>query len=807
MLLMGAALIAMVPFEAQAVAQEQDVAEAQDGTEAQNGTEVVPTADVDETLEEEAVVEAPIGEHEFFGDIVMGWRAFIDRPPSGFGFGPDGVPLTAKQTQSRAKFEQFGEVPEGVFLEHLHLGAATADGSLVADFRASHVGYNNQNYVAQLYQPGRHYLLFEWDQIPHLSSTSAKTLYNTRERDNLTIADPVREPPDGLQGTWGTPAADDIVNSNVRRLELSTRRDTGRVSYAFTPSPAWDFRAEYSHERKKGRQAFSTALNQFQSSIEIPGPIDYTTQNFGASAQYVGTYGDNRRFNINLAYSGSIFENAFDSVIFDNPFRFDPPTGNNNTANRGHHSLAPDNFASRYTLTTGVDLPFDSRYMGTVSFNQMRQDEDFLAQTVNPILAPSPLPATSANAKIDTLLINNVLTTRLTSALTSTLRYRYYDNNNRTPMLLFNDYVRSDGALVTTDRQSLPVAYTRQNASAELNWRAQPWLRMGAQYGWERYDRDRRDVDVTDEHSGKISADVTPVDWMRLRASYLHAQRRFDNYDHLNFVAVETYPPVGAGVQQNPLLRKFDLTDRDRHMVDASVELMTPIEGLLVTPMFGWRDDEFSDGSTSGGELGLKEETAWKAGVEVAYAPTSAITLFAGYVREEFERGMVNRQSGFGAPALCIGDASACNWGSTIEDVVDTFYATMNLGLIPDRLDFKLGYTFSQSVGKTDTFALGAGGVTSNPQFPNVKNTFHRLDAVLTHKMDPDLVRRLGWVGDVTASLGYSFERNRMTNWQIDDIVPYMRETDGGAGRSLFLASINPNYTAHFLGGTIGFHW
>ena len=51
-------------------------------------------------------------------------------------------------------------------------------------------------------------------------------------------------------------------------------------------------------------------------------------------------------------------------------------------------------------------------------------------------------------------------------------------------------------------------------------------------------------------------------------------------------------------------------------------------------------------------------------------------------------------------------------------------------------------------------------------------NTYHRLDAVLTHTMDPDLVSRLGWEGEVTTSLGYSFERNRMTNWAIDDLVP-----------------------------------
>jgi len=311
-----------------------------------------------------------------------------------------------------------------------------------------------------------------------------------------------------------------IVNANVRQIEIGTERDTGKVSYGFAPTPEWDFRVDYAQERKKGRQAFGTVLNGF-NAIEIPGPVDYTTQTFGASGQYVGTYGDNKRFNINLAYNGSIFDNKYESVTFDNPFRLLPPVGNNNAANSGQVSLAPDNYANRYTLTSGVDLAFDSRFMGTVSFNQLRQDEKFIAKTNNPVLAPlvSPLPADSLNGKIDTLLINNVLTTRLTGDLTSTLRHRYYDVNNRTPELFFHDYVEADGLINVEDIRSLSAEYTRHNAGADLNWRAQPWLNMGATYGWERYDRDRRDVDVTDEHSGKVFADVTPFEWMRLRTS------------------------------------------------------------------------------------------------------------------------------------------------------------------------------------------------------------------------------------------------------------------------------------------------
>jgi len=46
-----------------------------------------------------------------------------------------------------------------------------------------------------------------------------------------------------------------------------------------------------------------------------------------------------------------------------------------------------------------------------------------------------------------------------------------------------------------------------------------------------------------------------------------------------------------------------------------------------------------------------------------------------------------------------------------------------------------------------------------------------------------------------------------MSNWQFDDMVPYMIGSDSGASRSLFLAAFNPNYTSHYLGMTVEFRW
>jgi MtrB/PioB family decaheme-associated outer membrane protein len=733
---------------------------------------------------------------EFHGEVEAGWRAFIEGPPSGYGFGPTGVPLTAKQTDSRAKFEEYGAVEPGFYLEKLYFGGKAKDSSFGFDFWAKDVGNNNQNYLLELSRPGQDYLTFEWDQLPHLYSSSAKTLFDTSNPAALTV-------PDSLQSQLAAatvPNRPGIINDpNVLHpIELSVERDTGKVAYRWTPSPAWDFRLNYSDETRTGTMPFGSSINN-NNAIQLPAPISFRTEDFSASGQYFGTYGDNKKFNINLAYGGSIFGDDISSFTWDNPFVL-TNSSYPGFSNEGRNSLPPDNQAHRFTLTSGIDLPFDSRYMGTVEYGMMRQNDAFIPFTINPLLlcanpnsppaklpcnSIASLPATSLNGAIDTLLINNVLTTQLGNDLTSTLRYRYYDNNNSTPVLNFQNYVQQDYRLQTTALQNLPVSYIKQNASWDTNWRAQPWLTMGASYGWENYAWDRSAVNATDENSGKVFVDANPWDWLSLRASYLEARRRYDDYNALGLY----------GGSMSPLEQTYDLTNRDRSKLDLSAELTTPIHGLVITPTFSWRHDEFSDNLTTTGcynlncDLGLKDEKAETAGVEVAYAPSSRLTMFLSYMYEEAERAMVDRSSISPTPSPnpCSPLTSKCNWGSNIQDFIQTFSGSINIALVPDKINLELGYIYSPALSTTDTYALGSAGNTSIPQFPDVMNQFQQFQATLS----------CNFKSNYTAKLRYAYESNHMTNWAIDNMTPMIATTE--AGSSLFLASVDPNYTTQIL--------
>ena len=155
------------------------------------------------------------------------------------------------------------------FLDVLGIKAGTKDGRFAVDFWADNVGFDNQRYHLELYEPGRQYFNIGWDQTPHLLSSSAKTLFggvgidppDRRYRDANLFAEPVRSccNPTPAQranidqfiggappfGGAGFPAP-------MYNIELKTLREKFTAGYRNTMLDDWDFNVDYSHEHRTG---------------------------------------------------------------------------------------------------------------------------------------------------------------------------------------------------------------------------------------------------------------------------------------------------------------------------------------------------------------------------------------------------------------------------------------------------------------------------------------------------------------------------------------------------------------------------
>ncbi|MGA7995015.1 MAG: MtrB/PioB family outer membrane beta-barrel protein [Bradyrhizobium sp.] len=824
------------------------------------------------------VVDTPWWTHGF---VEVGGRGFLNNPTyGGHIFQGQG---------SLAKYYEYSTVKPGPFGD-FNFAAGSKDGLYEIDAWGKNVGYSDQRYDAYLSKAGEQYFNFMWDQTPHVYSTSGSTLFNTNG-NALTLINPnigaqIFAAPGGAgfstipNGTSAKAnAISTIINSNVVPTDVGIRRDTAAVDYRYTPTDNWDIRANYSNMRRTGSQVdgvLFTGTNN-GSRVDVAKPVADTTQNFGVNGEYSGTSAWGQKFNAIVGYNGSVYQDDFNNYTVQNPFCNGTTVSSTTCAGNGTltgplamMSTPPNNQMNGVTGTLGADLPFNSRYMGTVAYSGMRQNDSFLPFSINALNLAAPgggtlpgaslstIPAlirtqagtgvTSLNGSINTLLVNNVVTTQINSDLKTKLSYRYYNYDNQTPELNVFDWAIADACSTALPAASggcnhptygnvntLSLGYIKQNAGAEATWRPVNSVNIGGAYGYEHYDFTRADASSTGENSGKVYADWKPTSWITTRASALVSERRAGNYDYLGNVGLfqwqgkPTPNTIPAGMPNgttnySPYYRQLYLDDRDRAQAKFSVDVKV-LNNLTVTPTFNVRNDTYI---FSQNQEGLTSDRSYAAGIEAAYVATPDATFLFSYMNERRSQNVVSAGNTLLCPytssaAACLTSYTAAQlYSANVQDRVNTFIFGVNYAVIPQKFDVHLGYTLSMGNNSQPLFfANGNGpqsggfpafiGTTANPgQFPDVNTTFQRVDATAKYIVDQDFVTSLGLKGEVALKLRYAWERNSVANWNNDTMQPYMYTAGmnmAQAGYVQWLAGNNPNYNVHLLGGSVTFAW
>jgi len=771
----------------------------------------------------------------FHGYLELGARGFLNNPER------DGV--ASQGGRSLAKYYEYSSNKPGPFLEGW-VSAGSKDGLYQVDAWAENVGYDDQRYQLEASEAGRHYVAVGFDQLPHVYSTSARTLYNGVGSTRLTL-------PPGLSNQLFTDAGctpgpagcghpiaaanaaqvqQDIQN-NSRHTDIGIRRDTASVDYRYTPDDRWDFRANYSQTRRTGTQVDGVLFSPSTIGVaaEVPKPVADTTRNFGASGEYSGTSFWNKRFNIRMAYSGSIYTNDASSYTVENPFC---PTGAvdvtcasavSPSAPTALMSSWPNNRANGMSATLGADLPFQSRYMGTIAYTNMQQNQAFQPFTVTPFSTTggvppgwvgtpgipanltAALPAQSLNGGINTLLINNVLTTQITSDLRFKANYRFYNYDNNTPEIRFADWVQQDAAAAGfyPPVQAISVSYTKQNFGTELTWRPSREWNVGAAYGFERYEWERADTSATNENSGKFFVDWKPVRWLTARGSVLAAERRHETYDYLGFVGNAQWPSDPFNLTRySTAYRQFMFDDRDRVKAQASLAIDV-VRNVTVTPTVSIKNDDYRLAPST--EVGLNFDKAVSAGVEMVWVIGPETRLLLSYMNTHQKQLITS--AGQSVPPFPPNQFASSN----VVDRINTYIAAVTHTFIPNTLDMTVTYTYATANNSQPlVFADGSvPGSSTGGQFPDVHTSYHRFETVAKYTFDEIWVRQMGWRGKVAARLRYVWERNSVLNWQTDVMQTYMFSAipNNFAGYMAWMAWNNPNYNVHLLGGSLAFTW
>jgi len=650
-------------------------------------------------------------------------------------------------------------------------------------------------------------------------------------------------------------------------IDVGIQRNTAAVSYRVTdPWMAWEAGGDYSYMTRTGTQPagvvgfpavqFNGAaqVSEFQPT-QVPAPVDDNTQNFGAKGEYVGTSLWGQKFTFKAAYTGSIYTDNISSYTVQNPFGANvatckaPTAAAVGSANCGSAQMStwPSNQMNGFSETTSADLPWNSRYVGTTSYTVMTQNASFQPMTNNPVAAASPngvpwnqvgaLPMQSLGGDINTWLSNNVITTQITPTLTSKLNYRYYDFDNQTPQIVFPCWISYDGTGVAPASvkapcgptgmegsiSSLTISYVKQDAGAELNWRPTKEWNLTAAYGYERYDYTEADATATNENSVKASVDWKPFGWLTARASGYYSDRTAENYNYftnvasIQFPTIGNYTPNGNGWYYSPAYQQFFLDNRQRTKADFLLDVVA-FPGVTITPSVKYKDDYYGLNALT--QDGVNDQTMISAGVDVAWVITPTLSIVASYYFEHYNQSLysntgIPHTGGYAGPPPPPASAYGPQVTTTDTELVNTVTAAIKWAAIPNTLAFDARYTGSFGVDEQTCVSVPSCTQTNSTptsatnipftQFPNNNTYFQRVDVTATYTFDPTWVHQMGFKGDISARLRYTWESNTVTNWQNDALAPF---TDiAGMTNAIWMAYNNPNYNVQMLSASLVARW
>lgn len=658
-------------------------------------------------------------------------------PERGFHFRIDPIVLGAMNSHvdtNSSKWEEYRDMSGGFVIPELRI-VGEGSGGRELDFSAVNVRRDDARYNLFYGVPGRYELMIDYNKIPHHFGNDGHMLYTETSPGRLEIADPIQAALQGANAAQFATNPAGITYAFLNRLlapylataqaiNLGLQRDRFLAQLDLGRMGPFDWGIEYDHENRTGNRAYGASFG-FSNATEVPEPIDYDT----TGAQLAGEWNTGNS-GVSFGYRYSKFENHISTLIWDNPFRVTPSTdpsaytapgsGSVGGSNVGQAALAPTNNADLLFLNGRTR--FGSWFAtGSAAYDMMRQDEPLVSYTLNSAIQgigfnggtfdptkTANLPVSSADRKINTTALNGDLGTRFGQSLDLTFRYRYYDLANKGSRVEFPGYVRYDAVWESIARVTVPYAYTKQNASAELGWDLARATRLGVSFERESWNRKFREVKNTDEDILKGTFDTRPTPWFALRSSYQFGDRTTGHYDLAAGASASFVEPEAP--TNLPGLLKYDEAPRKEHLYNIQAQFFPKDSWTFFLGAVG--DDQRFDDST----FGLENDDTNTYNGELSYAPNDNFNFFLFGSRQDRKVKQAARQSG-ATPSTNPLDS----WFADLDETTDTWGAGL-ISNFAQRWMLDLSANYSKSDGKAGLFSPPGGSPDTATGFNNYDN-------------------------------------------------------------------------------------
>lgn len=672
-----------------------------------------------------------------------------------FNIAPDQLKL--------GKLIEYRDIKTGLIIPQFLLMYTPKDSVGTYQIEGRDLLQRDQSFYARASKPGSFDAQIRYDGMVHTYSTDARSLGSFSNGNLYALPSPR---PDS--NAW---------RASPYLSPVRSQWDPLKMSIALTPSPAWDFKAEYTHISKTGDRPMGMAFGgSGNNTREILEPIDQTTQDFRVTQSY-----SKPRFTAVASFDFSMFQNAFSSVSSSNPQQVTDQLANG--AAVGRSALAPNNSAQSASLVLAGNFPLRTRVMASGSYSWWRQDEAFIPVTTNSFYINDPrftVPRSSLQGQAGTSMINVTVNSHPLKDLTLTARARSFQYRNSTPELALTNLVISDRSVAAGDT-STARPYTKNNAEFSAGYRL-PWnFNLTAGYAWEQWLRDStvRNVHATNEVTPRVSLDYMGVEWLTLRASYSKGSRRGGAYNQTNGV-------------ENPDFRRFDEADRDRERTNFEATVM-PVDQLSLTATWEVGHDGYPNST-----YGVQSDKSIMAGGSVEWSPSKRFMLNFGYSREDYN-DVLQQQYRTGSTPATLNNLTWV-WVNNNTDHVNTTYAGFTAVLVPGEWDAGGTYSLSDA-----TFLMAA----FNPVTPTGGTAAQNLSATatdfpaVTQKLHPQsYFLRWTYSADWAFTLRYNVESYNQDDYRVQTLTPAI----GATANHINLSSYYQNYNVGWMSISASWH-
>jgi MtrB/PioB family decaheme-associated outer membrane protein len=590
-----------------------------------------------------------------------------------------------------------------------------ADGGYAVSLQARDLGLDSRSLELSAGRQGRWVVDLSWDEIPRRLDDSVQTVYGGLGSSRLSL------PESWVRGNFTSDMT--ALDASLRDFTLGWDRETLGLGFEFVQSKRLRYELDASTQTKQGRGL--TWGSFIGTASDLVKPIDYQTDRVDAAVVYAGD-----GWNIRAGYYGSFFSNQDNSLTWENPF-IGP--------DQGRMAMAPDNHYHQGLISGGYRFAtWDTSVNASYAVGRMEQTDALSPYTINPAIPAQGLPVQEFDGKVDTTHTNLRVSTRPLDKLRVTAEYRYSERDNRSGQ--YEWFIVQGDAFQSASAFNPVYGYENTDWSLSGEYRLNRQLQFSA--GWIDKVRDRSDQEVTrtDEDGPWARLRFQPIDQLSLglRAESTTRDAR---------VAMAV-PFLGAGSQQNPLLRKYYLADRERDLLRADADFI-PAERLSLALRFETARDKYDES-----QVGLVSADYDQYSAEAGLRLGEKLGLTGYFSRENYDSRTVGAAS-YQAPNVALP-----NWAGTTDDRHDVYGVALDWpGLAEGKLDLRADFTR----------ALTRGDIRIENPLGGTRDAFPTLESRLT---GVQLVAAYHLSERWSVNAGWRWEKFDADDWAKDGVDP-----------------------------------